>query len=298
MNIPDSWLMTSNTIMMVGVGGGFDIFTGLPFVKHYPNKKFILVNSSSDSSFLYQESDNTRKEHYPQNKISPANNIIANYTVGKLGAGLLKVIYNEIFQKHQADIILGIDGGVDSLMVGDEQESGTILEDFNVLGALDQIDCEHKILCCAGFGAETEENINHYRALENISNIIVNNGFIGSFSICDWHQEFHHYKNQCENAWDKDRKSHIQTKIISAAKGAFVNNSYKDVDAKVFQSTGIEFVSPLTSIYWMFDMDVVISLNKLIPSLKKANTFIDSKAILRQYLSDNKMTRTKEVIPL
>lgn len=302
MNVPECWLTEKDakTIMMVGVGGGFDIFVGLPFVHKWPEKQFILVNSSPDSSFLLEESNPDKEEHYPQNQISQHPNIIANYTVGKHGTGLLKKVYDEIIEKHKPDLILGVDGGVDSLMVGDEAEKGTILEDFNVLGALSQLDIEHKVLCCAGFGAETEENVNHYRVLENIAKISADGWFYGSFSLMNWWQEFIFYKVRCESAWENNRrKSHIQTKIISAAEGAFPNNKYEDVDARVTGSTDVTFVSPLSSIYWLFNLDKVVERNKLIPFLKKANTFIDSKMILRQHIGlPSSSTRTKEVIPL
>jgi hypothetical protein len=198
---------------------------------------------------------------------------------------------------------------VDSLQRGDEKDSGTILEDFIALAALDEVkltphghcgrgDDGCKILCCAGFGTETEENLNHYRVLENMATLT--DAFYGSFSLTKDSQEFKEYASSCNRAWDNgNRKSHIQTKIISAANGRFgSDNMYDDIDARVANSTGVTFVSPLSSIYWLFDMEAVVNRNLAIPAIRNSNTFVDSKILLRQWLASQSALRSHESLPL
>jgi len=294
LEIPPSGLIPGSNIMLVGIGGGFDVFVGLPFVYAWPEINFILVNNSPYETFHYRP---TTPEDFPETSLKIENNIKAVYTVGKHGFGLVHKAYQEIAEKHNIDTVFAMDGGVDSLSTGDEQDPGTILEDFIGLAALQ--DFKYKTLCCAGFGTETEENLNHYRILENIAVLIREGGFIGAFSLTQRMPEFQKYKEQCELAWaDGKRKSHIQTKIISAVNGKFgKENDYTNIDPRVVNSTGISFVSALSSIYWVFDLETVVKQNKIIPTLKKSNTFTDAKILLRNSLDDFPR-RSHEPLPL
>jgi hypothetical protein len=298
MNIPSTPLDAAKKILLVGVGGGFDVFTGLPFVYHWPDKEFVLTNFSSKISpdFLLR---NSTDEDYPQGTLTGIPNVAANCTLGLHGAKALSGAFKKIIERYEIDCILGVDGGVDSLSRGDEVDHGTVLEDSITLAALDGIDLP-KVLCCAGFGCETEENLNHYRVLENMAKLASYGSFYGSFSLTNNMSEFFLYLNTCEQAWENGkRKSHIQTKIISAVTGRFGgNNVYSDVDARVAESTGRVFISPLSSIFWMYDLDIVIRENLLVPYLKKGTTFVDSKILLRQFMEEHKERRSHLVLPL
>ena len=293
MNIPPSKLDDAKTIMLVGIGGGFDVFTGLPFVFAFPDKNFVLVNSSPKDLFLFRK---TNKNDYPESEIEARPNILEKYTVARNGVGAVKKAYEAIAVLHPIDLILSVDGGVDSLAIGNEENPGTILEDFIGLAALKSLPYP-KIHCCAGFGTETEEDVNHYRILENIAAITAEDGFLGSFSLTKQMPEFAEYVAACEKTWEGKRKSHIQTKIISAAKGGFKNNLYSEVDARVFQDTGVCFVSPLSSIYWLFDFDAVARRNQALEMLSKGNTLVDCKLLLKEFLKGPKV-RDKRTLPL
>lgn len=296
MNIPKTPLDDAQNILLIGLGGGFDVFTGLPFVFHWPDKNFILTNHSSSQEFVVQP---TTTENYPEGMITNIPNISAKYTIGRHGPKLVKSALDQILQTHQIDVILGVDGGVDSLARGDEKDYGTVLEDFVTLAALSDINIP-KVACCAGFGCETEENMNFYRILENMANLTSSNNFYGSFSLTQQMREFQLYVRECENAWaDGRRKSHIQTKIISATVGAFGStNNYIDVDPRLAESTGHCFISLLSSIFWMFDLDAVIQNNLTIKTMKQGNTFTDAKLLLRQFMIQQKELRSHLPIPL
>lgn len=287
-------------VMLVGVGGGFDVFTGLPLVFRSYGVNFTLVNSSPSDKFHYREST---PEDLPEGRIRPNdkfNGIRNVYSVGRGGYKMVKQAYQEIMDKHHCDMIFAVDGGVDSLATGNEKDPGTLLEDSIGLAALQDIQAEKKILCCAGFGTETEENLNHYRILENIAALAGEGAFLGSFSLTKDMPEFKLYKEECEHAWaDNRRKSHIQTKIISAVNGQFGDkNEYTDIDPRVVNSTGVSFVSPLSSIYWYFDLDAVAKRNKVVPALKATTTFIDAKIVMRDFLNKHNYGRTHIPLPL
>jgi hypothetical protein len=294
MNIPKTKLDDAKNILVVGLGSGFDVFTSLPLVFHWKDKNFVLVNSGTSSVFHFQPS--TQLE-YPEGLISDTPNIKAKYTIGRHGYKPFKIAYEKIANLHQIDCVLAIDGGVDSLAIGDELDSGTILEDFVSLAALSDLNVP-KILCCAGFGGETEENLNHFRILENMARLATNGAFLGSFSLTKDMPEFEAYKKECEKVWEDRRKSHIQTKIISAVLGKFgPDNHYENIDPRLAVSTGISFISLLSSIYWMFDFDAVVKQNKAINCLKNSTTFVDAKIILKDFLKAQAL-RSHEKLPL
>lgn len=292
MNIPKTIIDDHENIMIVGVGSGFDVFTGLPFVYHWPDKNFVLVNSSPKSDFHYRT---VEPVDYPECLIEAEPNILARYSVGRHGVQAFKKAYGEIIAKHNIDAVLAVDGGVDSLARGDEDSPGTVLEDFIALAAMKDLDA---VLCCAGFGGETEENLNHYRILENMASLFADGSFLGAFALTKEMPEFQRYKSQCEKTWAEGRrKSHIQTKIISATEGKFGdNNLYEDIDAKVYASTNNVFISPLSSIYWMFSLTGVVKHNKFIEKLSQGNTFADSQILYRS--TKGFPLRSKEIIPL
>ena len=295
MNIPKTPLDDAQNILLIGLGGGFDIFTGLPFVFHWPDKNFILTNHSPSQEFLIKP---TESEDYPEGMISNFDNVSAKYTIGRHGPKLVKEAFNQVLEDHQIDCILGVDGGVDSLATGDEADYGTVLEDFVTLAALRDIDLP-KVHCCAGFGCETEENMNFYRILENMADLAFANKFYGSFSLTQDMKEFQWYVRECQQTWAEGRrKSHIQTKIISAAIGAFGSqNFYKDVDPRIENSTGNCFISLLSNIYWMFDLDAVIANNLAIETMRTGSTFTDAKVLLRHFMMTQTL-RSHEAIPL
>lgn len=293
MNIPNTPLDQAKRVMVVGLGGGFDVFGALPLV-YGMDKEFILVNSSMSDSYHYIES--TVKQ-YPEGLIPEHKKIIAKYTVGRYGAQALRRAYEAIMLRHDVDGVLGIDGGVDCLCRGDEENPGTILEDFNALCALQHLDAKALVLCCVGFGTETEESLNHYRVLENISNLIRQGAFYGSFSLTKHMPEAIAYKASCDAVWEYGRKSHIQTKIISALEGSFGCNLYDGVDAHLSEASDVTFVSALSSIYWFFDLALVVRENHAISSLKSGNTFVDAKILLKKFLQGVRK-RTLEPLPL
>jgi hypothetical protein len=295
MNIPKTPLDDAKNILLVGLGGGFDVFTGLPFVYHWPDKNFVLTNYSGSQSFVVRPSG---FEDYPEGLISDIQNVSAKYTIGRHGPKLVKSAFDKILQEHNIDAILAVDGGVDSLALGNEEDYGTVLEDFITLAALSDIQIP-KVICCAGFGCETEEDMNFYCILENMSKLASTDDFYGSFSLTNKMPEFKKYMNECESSWANNRrKSHIQTKIISSVIGKFGSkNHYSDIDPRVNRSTGLTFISLLSSIFWMFNLDAVISNNLVIKSLKNGNTFADSKILLRQFMMDREL-RSHELIPL
>ena len=106
-------------------------------------------------------------------------------------------VQGKLLKEHDIDTIVLVDGGVDSLMRGDEEGCGTIFQDTISVGVVNLLDVPTKILACVGFGTETEEGVCHYRTLENIAGLTKNGGFLGACCLTANMAAFKYYEEIC-----------------------------------------------------------------------------------------------------
>lgn len=274
-------------ILIAGAGGGFDVFAGMPIAYELMdrNKNVILANMNIEKrGFDCRESVPDDYPEYNLGKLSK----LPIYTIAKEGVKTATNAYNKIIQKHDIEVIILCDGGIDSLMTGAEEGCGTILEDFISLSAVNKVGVRRKILACIGFGTEKEEDVCHYHGLRNIQSLVKNEAFFGSCALTKQMPCFEKYKNNCIMSWENNRSSHIHTKIIPAVLGEFDNyEMYKDVDARIHKTKKVNsFINSFMSLYWFFDLEKVVLNNKLISALDNTNTFTDVMMIYRQIISN------------
>jgi len=148
-----------------------------------------------------------------------------------------------------------------------------------------------------GFGVETEENLCHYHVLKNIATLAKQGRLYGSCSLTSDMEGFQKYKENCLEAWDNKRKSHIHTKIIPAVEGEFGDyHMYGDIDPKLLvQESNEYFISPLMPIYWFFDLEGVVKENLLVKHLRNSSTFTDAMILFRQALPTLKRNPRKNI---
>ncbi len=297
MNLPEKVLgiiANSKNILMAGIGGGYDVFVGLPIAYELglKSKRATFSNYSfaplSDNIVIPDVLSDVRVAHpdkyHPEGWLKDCP-LVTNrvWQIAKLGAMPVKKAYETIIKECNIDAMILLDGGVDSLMCGDEDGPGTLLEDSVSLAALSDFDIP-KILVCTGFGTEIEEELCHYHALENMAKIARDGGFLGSCSLVKDSEEFKYYKNVYEWASLQVgfRPSHITPRIISAVEGEFGTK---------------DFLNPLMGIYWFFDADKVIARNELVPKLKSTNLFTDTRMVYRQHLNVGGITKARTKMP-
>jgi hypothetical protein len=280
LNIP-SPLVTNGRRLYIGMGGGYDVLGAVP---------------------LY-----TTLDKWCTGRFTP---VMANigpiefghlsnfYSLAPTGAPGLRTAIQAIVDEEQIETIIAVDGGVDCLMRGDEQNAGTVLQDFITLAALDQVKVPKQFLACLGFGCETEEELNFFRVLENIATLTRTEGFLGTCSLLPSQESFSKYKEACETSFENRRKSHIHTRVIAAVEGQFGNVTI-DLDANLSQlvNTNVtsHFINPLMGMYWFFNLHSVIASNLLIPVLRTPETMKDAFHAFRQHV---KRTRDYKLIPL
>lgn len=311
-------LKDSNSILVVGGGGGFDVFSGLPiyFTLRDMGKTVHLANYTFCDLDLTSQVCQTKTlvndlvmattggvtvalDYLPEAylaqwfKETRGEDVIV-WMLADVGAARLTEAYQRLAQHLKLDAVIVVDGGVDSLMRGDEEGAGSLLEDTLTLIAVGNLDVPVKILASIGFGAEAEEGVCHYNALENMAALVKDGAFLGSCALTKEMPGFQQFEAACRYVWDQPnhRPSHISTRIIPAVQGEFGNFHMHPY----YRNTPV-FVSPLMSLYWFFDATAVLLRNLYADLLR--NTQTKEQAYIMISLVDGRpaITRARRAIP-
>ena len=292
--------VTDRRVLIAGAGGGWDIFGGLPLLHEWRSTCEVVLANFSSSVEGFDVRPAVASDH-PEGKLSEVLGVPV-YVFGKGGFKSLQAGYKKLLNEHQFDTLILVDGGVDSLMRGDEEGCGTVFQDTLSLGVVDALDVPNKILACIGFGTETEEGVCHYRTLENMAALTKEDGFLGSCSLVKNMEAFQYYEEVCRKVFDcPGLRSHVQTRIIPAVHGEFGRyEMYDDADAQLdLLSDMPTFVSPLASIYWFFDVAAVARRNLLIPTFADTTNFAEVDAAHKEAYPSLKVNiRKNRIIPL
>ena len=112
--------------------------------------------------------------------------------------------YKKLVEHLHIDALILVDGGVDSLMRGNEAAPGTLVEDSISLAAASTLaHIPVKILVCAGFGTEVEENVSHHHFLENVAALSKVGGFLGTCAMTPQMEAFQHFEAACRYIWEE-----------------------------------------------------------------------------------------------
>jgi hypothetical protein len=325
LNLPIAHLLEdSQNILIAGAGGGFDIYAGLPLYFHFRNMgKTVHLANYSFVDFAFAKMAGKVVQEIPTLLIGAQGKMrghVAYYPEGYLaewfsisqereeiiwmfdnpGVEPLKASYKHLVKKFNIDTLILVDGGVDSLMRGDEQAPGSMLEDTISLVAIEDLNIPRKILTTIGFGTEVEESVAHHHALENIAALIKARAFYGSCSLLQQMTGFAEYEAACRYAWDtqptdpeflRRSRSHINTRIIPAVHGEFG-------DYRMYEDERVRrFISPLMSMYWFFDAAKVLERNLAAPIVRGSLTKDDARSDLLMWLIQNKDKRPRQPIP-
>lgn len=295
-------LKNCQNILIAGAGGGFDIFAGLPlyFTLIEQGKTVHLANLTFTPLSLMPVLDEPTVlipdllvgangkikrpfSYYPEGYLAQwfrevHDTPITVWMLAKTGVKPLIELYRTLINHLGGiDAIILVDGGVDSIMRGDEVGAGTVLEDTITLAAVDQLDIRVKILACLGFGCEVEEGLCHHNALENMAALAGIGAFYGSCALTIQMDAFQRYERACRYVWDQPdhATSHISTRIIPAVNGIFGNYELYPTTTRI-----PILLSPLMSLYWFFEAGAVTRRNILAKLLEDTYTADDALSIV------------------
>jgi hypothetical protein len=306
-------LADSRSILITGIGGGFDLFCGLPLYFHLRDRGYqvhlanysfsdiqsftggirltdTLVGVTADYQrlvvyfpelYLAQWFQTTRQEDIPI------------WAFHKTGVQPLRANYQRLIEHLQVDTILLIDGGIDSLARGSEAEPGTFVEDTVSMAALVDLPAPPtQILACIGFGAERE--ITHTHILENMADLAQRGAFLGVCALTKAMTEYRAYEDAVMMVHQQPFQdpSVINASIISAVQGEYGNYHLTE------KTHGSRlWISPLMPLYWFYDFPEVAAQHAVLPAIKDSISFQDA---IRAALTARRMIsiRRSSTIPL
>ncbi len=308
----------SENILIAGAGGGFDIFAGLPLyftlkdmgkTVHLANFSFTpvdLISRLCQTDTLVESElegamagviEDMHFHYYPEGYLSKwfkeeRNEDVTIWMFNRTGGKRLRELYTALYDHLQFDALIMVDGGVDSLMRGNEFGTGTLLEDTISMQAIQPLDVPVKILACIGFGAELE--VNHHNALFNMARLAKDDAFYGSCALVKGMSVYDQYEDACRYVWDQPNhhRSHINMRIVSAVNGEFGDyHMYTDYRPRPV------FVSPLMSLYWFYDAQKVVDTSLLVPHIKETPSMEEALSKTMRVMSDMRNQLPKKDIP-
>lgn len=292
-------LADCDNVLIAGMGGGFDIFCGLPlyFALEARGQHVHLANFSfSDirhfrggvrlsETLVGVTADYTELViYFPELYLSQwfREQREASVTVWcfeKTGARPLLENYRRLAEHLSIDGVLLVDGGVDALMRGDEAAMGTLIEDAISLFAVHALtEVPTRLMGCTGFGAERD--IAYAHVFENIARLTEAGGFLGACSLVPQMEVYQAYEDAVLYVQGKAYQdpSVINSSIISAVQG-----HYGDYHLTEKTRGSRLWISPLMPLYWFFDVATVAQQNLYLSQLRGTEAFMDAVHVFRLF---------------
>lgn len=276
------------TVLVAGMGGGFDVFCGLPLyfelrrrghAVHLASLSFAPLEEYRDCEWhspTLVRADPAPAElsgYHPERYLSRwfqdcRGETVPVWCFQPTGPLTLAADYRLLVQRLGIDAIVLVDGGVDSLTRGDEALAGTVLEDYASLVAVALLDeVPARLMACVGMGVEGD--VSHACVLENVAALCALGGFLGTSALPAQSEACQQYAEAVAyvHAQPGQQPSVINASILSAAEGRF--GDYHATE----RTRGSElWISPLMSLYWCFMVEAVAARNLFLAALQQART--------------------------
>ncbi len=279
---------TCKNLLIAGMGGGFDLFCGLPIyfelvgrgqTVHLASYSFSEIEYATQGIRLTDSLIGVTADvvsplaYFPEYHLAQwfkevQQQEITIWSFGKTGVRPLIENYHALIDHLGIDGILLIDGGVDSLLRGDEPQIGTLLEDAISLIAVSELkSIPVKLMACLGFGAEQDMHYAH--VFENIAKLTDLDAAVGTCSLNRQMEAYQLYLAALTYVQNKPRQdsSVINSSVISAVEGHYGNHHHTE------KTRGSRlWISPLMAIYWFFELSAVARRNLLFADLRYTDT--------------------------
>jgi hypothetical protein len=279
----------AQTVLLAGAGGGFDVFAGLPLyfwlraagkTVHLANLSFTELGLCEGErpvpSLLCVLPDSSGPAHYfPEvhltRWLTDRFGVTPVYAIERSGARPVLAAYEWLVKTLRPDTLILVDGGMDSLMRGDEAGLGTPQEHMASLLAADTVaGVDRKLLACLGFGVDAFHGVCHAHFLENVAGLIREEGYLGAWSLTQEMEAFQLCQAASEFVFARMRlyPSIVNTSIISAVTGRF-----GDYHATKRTAGSTLFINPLMAVYWAFQLGQVARRNLYLDKLRETETY-------------------------
>jgi hypothetical protein len=297
------------TVMLCGCGGGFDFVHSLTL---YPELrrlgKSVVIGSYSFGD--PNEITNATKVFYASGALvrrvtaasipegyygpevhvcsfldlrypSSAPHFVYAYYARAFTVPLLTRFYRQLVEAHSVDAVVLVDGGSDSIMVGDEEGLGDPIEDavsVTTVAALEGL--KAKVLITIGLGTDRFNHVSDVASLRAIAELTRMGGFLGSLSLEPQAPGSCFYRDCLEHIYNRQGfRSILAGTIASALDGWFGRDEVPSVLQEKVQP-GQLFLWPLMAILWGFDVETVASRSLIATWIRECPSVADCYAAL------------------
>lgn len=226
-------LRDAKRILVAGAGGGYDVVCGLPlfFALEAFGYEVHLASLSSTplndvergvrhtETLLEVAAESSRPSYFPEGWLS-------RWFQERLGrpqsvwcftaSGVVPYAqsYQYLIDRLRIDVVIVVDGGVDSLLRGDEYSLASLLEDALTLAAVTLADVPHKWLMTTAFGAERLDNISHAQVLARIAALTQEEALLGVSTLLRSSEEGRQFVQAAEYILEHQQGMH-QSVVVS-----------------------------------------------------------------------------------
>ncbi len=276
-------LRAARRVLVVGAGGGFDVFAGLPLRDslrdagaqvHLANLSFSELAACDgerlgDALWRIDADTGGNPAYFPEARLAEWLASCGQehdvFALVPTGVAPLRAAYEQLVAKLGIDAIVLVDGGTDILMRGDEQGLGSPVEDIANLTAVAGLELTTTFVSCLGFGVDRHHGVDDAQCLENVAALSAAGGFLGAHSLHLCQAEVARYRDAVllANRRTPQRPSIVGDCVVAALEGRF-----GDRHASTRTKGSELFVNPLMTFYWHFDLRAVAQANLYLSSLE------------------------------
>jgi len=306
-------LRPAQRVLIAGIGGGYDVFCGLPFFFHLrkcgkivqlANLSFTNLHAVEGQKLAWAVTEVTAdskgpSDYFPEKYLCEWFRLrgedVSIHSFYRTGVRPLAEAYQAVTRQHQIDTVLLVDGGTDSLMRGDEPDLGTPQEDIASIAAVDSLNVERRFLVCIGFGVDTYHGVSHGCVLENVAALAKGGAFLGAFSLLAGMEEAVLYRDASAYVFSKmpNYPSIVSSSILSAIAGEF-----GDYHATERTKGSKLWINPLMSVYWAFTLEGVARRCIYLDDIRNTESYHDLSQAIVTWRNAIPSRREWERIPL
>ncbi|MFF4544902.1 DUF1152 domain-containing protein [Streptomyces sp. NPDC001435] len=308
-------LRDARRVLVVGAGGGFDVYAGLPLALalraegkevHLANLSFADLYGLDLDVWVDQDvaavrpDTPLRGDYFPERALAQwlaAQELPSTvYAFARTGVGPLRAAYRALLAHlGGVDAVVLVDGGTDILMRGDEHGLGTPEEDMASLAAVDGLDeVPHRLVACLGFGVDAYHGVNHSLVLENLAALDREGAYLGAFSLPRESREGALYLDAVAHA-QQATASHPS--IVQGSVAAAVRGDFGDVRFTERTRNSELFVNPLMALYFCVDLPGLARRNLYLDRLAKTSLMRQISTLIAEFRDELPRQRPPRAFP-
>jgi hypothetical protein len=180
--------------------------------------------------------------------------------------------YRQLVAEHAVDAIVVVDGGSDSLMVGDEDGLGDPIEDCVSVTTVAALEGVTTLLVTVGFGADRYNHVSDAASLRAVAELTVAGGFLGALALTPEDESFRFYRDCLDHIEARQQfRSVLANAIVCAGEGFFGSDG---VPARLGSRVrpGEIFLWPLMAMMWGFDPAAVAARSRMADWIRGCTT--------------------------